>query len=185
MTRAERLTAILLVAALGWTAWDVSQIGRQSADVPSMPSAKAPVPVTRSADSYAEVVSRSLFVPWRRADFASARDNHAAVGGYVLRGVMLGVMGESAMFEPVRGGPPLRLHTGSLIGGYRVAAMDADSVTLERDGKLRRLDIDYGVGSSADLVQAPAVPTYSTDVQDDGDAPLPVILQQTEDETGP
>lgn len=146
MTRAEAAASALLVLALGWTAWDVSRIGREAAPAPHPITTARPRPMRAAVpdDAYAGIVSRSLFVPERRADFASASRNPNAVGGHVLRGVMQGDSDAVALFEPLAGGAARRLRTGSMIGGYRIVLIDGAGVELERDGRGRHVEIDDG-----------------------------------------
>lgn len=144
MTRAEQAMIVLLAVVVGWAGVDAWQVSR--ADVPPPPP---PWPEADrgsyafAARSYQEVVRRSLFTPSRRADFASAADNPAAVGGFLLRGVLFGSSGQLALFEPLRGGKAVRLTNGAMIGGYRIVGFEPDGVVLERDGQRRPLYIDF------------------------------------------
>jgi len=143
MTRTEQLAAAALVLALAWTMWDVSRIEARTAPPPAPKSAgQRKPPAALAEDAYASIVTRSLFVPSRHADFASVRNSPNAVGGHVLRGVLFGAAGDVALFEPLSGGPARRLHIDSMIGGYRLVAVEETGVVLERDGARRHLPID-------------------------------------------
>jgi len=143
MTRTEQMAAAALVIALAWTMWDVSRIEARTAPAPTpKPTAQRKPPAALAEDAYANIVTRSLFVPSRRADFASVRNNPNAVGGHILRGVLFGAAGDVALFEPLSGGPSRRLHVDSMIGGYRIIAIEEAGVVLDRDGAQRHLPID-------------------------------------------
>lgn len=149
MTRIEQAAAALLALALAWTIRDVSRIGEDHPDAaPAKAVARSRQAAALPDDAYANIVSRSLFVPARRADFASASRNPNVVGGHVLRGVLLGETVEIALFEPLSGGGGggggRRLRVDSMIGGYRITAIDDAGVELERDGRRRHVDIDDG-----------------------------------------
>ncbi len=150
MTRGELAAALALILALGWTYRDVSQVGKAGNVSPPIPMAATPAgpPKAPPEDAFADIVRRSLFTPSRRADFSSVSNRPNAVGGQVLRGVLMGAAGSVALFEPLNGGPGQRLRIGSMIGGYRIVAVEEASVTLERDGTRRELAIDESAPSS-------------------------------------
>lgn len=179
MTRAEGIAAALLALAAAYVAFDATRIGADPADqtgiAPTL--ARTARPARRDTHAAEAIVTRALFTPSRRGDFAP-EDSEGTIGGYVLRGTLSGVAGQFAMFEPLRGGPARRLRPGNAIGGYTLVAIGAESVLLARDGERRRIDIgDAPVVPAPEPrgADAPASPSLPSPPPPGDEEPLPII----------
>lgn len=178
MTRAEGIAAALLALAAAYVAFDATRIGADPSDqagVAPVP-ARTARPARRDTHAAEAIVTRALFTPSRRGDFAP-EGGEGTIGGYVLRGTLSGVAGQFAMFEPLRGGPARRLRPGNVIGGYTLVAIGAESVLLARDGERRRVDIGNASVSTPEPrgADAPASPSLPSPPPPGDEEPLPII----------
>ncbi len=140
MTRAERIATLALLMAVIWAAWDYTRIGTDAPELGPPPRVRrARIPT--DPEGYRAIVESDLFLPARHAEFGTGLRAGTAAG-HALRGIVSGASGTIALFEPLAGGPPLRLRVGESIGGARIVAIGEATVTLDRAGRRRTLAID-------------------------------------------
>jgi len=125
--------------------------------IPSRPAAAAPG-VQREA--LAAILARPLFSPGRRpaAGPTAAAAPPAALPR--LTGTILHGSDRSVIFAPAGGGKPVVAHEGTEVGGYKVQAIQAGSVTVSGPDGVHVLRPAFDPQSTA--VGTPALPPGAT-----------------------
>lgn len=152
----QSLLVLLCLLALAWIAYDAFRMEQQRRNFANTRAADAVTqPLVQpwrqlSQAAYDVIVTRSLFTPDRASDFESVGQSEPTVRGMVLRGVVVSPNQTLALFEPVGGGPVMRLARGDEFAGVRILEIDAAGVTFDTGQGPQRLALSNVTGTTAD-----------------------------------
>ncbi len=102
-------------------------------------------------EAVAAILARPLFSPGRRPAAAAPTAALPRLTGTILHG-----SDRSVIFAPIGGGKPVVAHEGTEVGGYKVQAIQAGSVTMSGPDGVHVLRPAFGPQSTA--IGTPALP---------------------------
>ena len=142
---------LLLAAGVGAVVWQArirvqeaelvrrAHLGTSAKPVPPPPIAPAPKPEQPSAIRYEDVAKKNLFSADRNDDIVVEAPKIVPPKPMpplpLAYGVMTLASGSTASMAVKAGEPPRMVHIGDSVGEFRIAALDAQNVTFDWDGK--------------------------------------------------